>query len=289
VVLDCAVGAVDRIFTDDLGWMFTRNEVREYGIDGHAQAVRDDGLVTGRLLATQVKGGVSRFRRPAADGFGWAFWSDNDHLHCWLGYHVPVLVVLVRPGDGVAFWQVIRPSTVSEHASGFTLVISSSQRLDGSAGEQLLAIAVNERGLLESFPTHCAVLPSSAVRVLERARDADPLPVARLAEKLATGADRAGADGQGAVHVAAVVVGGHRGRAGSVAGRRQVRPRARLRRRGRRGARRRRPGPAAGARARGGGPGLPALGQGWRPRVSGAGPRRRGGAAGRHRPSPKLL
>ena len=84
---DSAVGAVDRIFTDDLGWMFTRNEVREYGIDGHAQAVRDDGLVTGRLLATQVEGGASRFHRPAADGSGWAFWSDNAravHVGVWL-------------------------------------------------------------------------------------------------------------------------------------------------------------------------------------------------------------
>jgi Domain of unknown function (DUF4365) len=80
-------------------------------------------------------------------------------LHYWLGHHVPVLVVLVRPGDGAAFWQVIRPSTVTEHAKGFTMVIPSSQRLDASAGEQLLAIAVNERGLLESFPAHCAVLP----------------------------------------------------------------------------------------------------------------------------------
>ena len=94
---DSAVGVVDRIFTDELGWMFTRNEVREYGIDGHAQATRGDGLVTGRLLATQIKGGASRFRRSAADGSGWVFWSDNDHLHYWLGYHVPVLVVLVRP------------------------------------------------------------------------------------------------------------------------------------------------------------------------------------------------
>jgi hypothetical protein len=181
---DSAMGEVDRIFTDELGWMFTRNQVREYGIDGHALVVRGDGLVTGRMLATQVKGGASRFRRATAGGSGWTFWSDNDHLHYWLGYHVPVLVVLVRPGDGAAFWQVIRPSTVTEHAKGFTMVIPSSQRLDASAGEQLLAIAVSERGLLESFPAHCAVLPPSAVRVLE---PADPLPAARLAEKLATG------------------------------------------------------------------------------------------------------
>jgi hypothetical protein len=98
---------------------------------------------------------------------------------------------LVRPGDGAAFWQVIRPSTVTEHAKRFTMVIPSSQRLDASAGEQLLAIAFNERGLLESFPAHCAVLPPSAVQVLERVRDADPLPAARLAEKLATGRDGA--------------------------------------------------------------------------------------------------
>jgi hypothetical protein len=57
------MGEVDRIFTDELGWMFTRNQVREYGIDGHALVVTGDGQVTGRMLATQVKGGESRFRR----------------------------------------------------------------------------------------------------------------------------------------------------------------------------------------------------------------------------------
>src|SRR5580693_4458936 len=48
---DSAMGEVDRIFADELGWMFTRNQVREYGIDGHALVVRGDGLVTGRMLA----------------------------------------------------------------------------------------------------------------------------------------------------------------------------------------------------------------------------------------------
>jgi Domain of unknown function (DUF4365) len=187
---DSAVGAVNRAFTDELGWMFTPSKVREYGIDGHAEVVTGDGLVTGRMLATQVKGGASRFRRAAADGSGWLFWSDNQHLHYWLGYHVPVLVLLVRPGDSAVFWQVIRPSTVTEHARGFSMVIPSSQRLDASAGEQLLQIAVNERGLLESFPAHCAVLPPSAVRALKRAWDADPLPAARLAENLAVGRTR---------------------------------------------------------------------------------------------------
>jgi hypothetical protein len=186
---DTAVGVVDRIFTDELQWLYTRNQAREYGIDGHAEAVTGDGIVTGRVLATQVKGGASRFRRRARDGSGWVFWASSDHLHYWLGHSLPVLVILVRPDDGAAFWQVIRPSTVTENAKGFTMVIPSSQRLDALAGDQLRAIAVNDRGLLESFPGHCAVLPPSAERVLVRARDADPLPAARLAEKLATGRD----------------------------------------------------------------------------------------------------
>ena len=67
------MGEVDRIFTDELGWMFTRNQVREYGIDGHALVVRGDGLVTWRMLATQVKGGASRFRRATVGGPGGRF------------------------------------------------------------------------------------------------------------------------------------------------------------------------------------------------------------------------
>lgn len=64
---------------------------------------------------------------------------------------MPVLVILVRPDDGTAFWQVVQPSTVTENAKGFTTVIPSSQRLDASVADQLKSIATNDRGLLESF------------------------------------------------------------------------------------------------------------------------------------------
>ena len=186
---DSTVDAVSGIFTRELRWMFTPALRREYGIDGHAEAVTSGGAVTGRTLAAQIKGGDSFFK-PTRDGSGWRFWEDNDHLHYWLGYSRPVLVILYRPQDGAAFWQVVRPSTVSEHTKGFTLVVPSSQRLDASAAGRLLDIATNERGLLESFAGHCAVLPPSSARVLGRAQAADPLPAARLAEKLATGRDK---------------------------------------------------------------------------------------------------
>ena len=37
---DSAMGEVDRIFTDELGWMFTRNQVREYGMESFPAALR---------------------------------------------------------------------------------------------------------------------------------------------------------------------------------------------------------------------------------------------------------
>ena len=51
---DSAVGAVERIVTNEIGWIFTRNQVREYGIDGHADVVTSDSIVTGRMLATEA-------------------------------------------------------------------------------------------------------------------------------------------------------------------------------------------------------------------------------------------
>ncbi len=176
---DTSVGIVARIVENDLGWLFTRSQAREYGIDGYAEVVTS-GFVTGRLLALQIKGGPYQFRRPERDGSGWPFWASSDHLHYWLGYALPVLVILVRPDDGAAFWQVIRPETIRENAKGFTVTVPAAHRLDGSAAAPLTAIATADRGLLESFPEHCAALPPSAGRVLARAWDADPLPSARL-------------------------------------------------------------------------------------------------------------
>jgi len=181
-----SVGIVGRIVEDGLGWIFTRSEAREYGIDGYAEVVTG-GIVTGRLLALQIKGGPYQFRRAERDGSGWQFWASNDHLHYWLGYALPVLVILVRPDDGAAFWQVIRPETVRENPKGFTMTVPAAQRLDASAAGPLTAIATADRGLMESFPEHCAVLPPAAARILSRAWDTDALPAARLAGKLAAG------------------------------------------------------------------------------------------------------
>jgi hypothetical protein len=180
-----AVRRAAGIVEDDLGWLFREQPLPDYGVDAQAEVVVGDELVTGRLLGLQIRGGDSRFARPRGTT-GWTFRETSDHLDYWLRYSVPVVVVIID-SDGRAFWEVVTPGTVTETAKGFTMVVPRSQPFDVTARDKLLALAGRSQGLMESFPEFCAVLPPNAVGPLRRAADGDPLPAARLAERLASG------------------------------------------------------------------------------------------------------
>ncbi|MGH3155135.1 MAG: DUF4365 domain-containing protein, partial [Streptosporangiaceae bacterium] len=181
-----AVLRVNNVVEEELKWHFGKNPLPDFGVDVLTEIVAADDLVTGLLLGIQVKGGNSWFR-PKGD-IGWVFSSDDNHLAYWLGYSLPVIVVLVNE-DREAFWQAITPETVTEKKSRFTVVVPRAQRFDGSALEPLLALARQRGGVLESLPEHYVVLPPAAVRPLRRAESTDHLAAARLAERLASGRD----------------------------------------------------------------------------------------------------
>jgi hypothetical protein len=168
-----------------------------YGIDAQAEVVADDDLVTGQLLALQIKGGRSWFRKPYNGG--WTFYGDSNHLAYWLGHSLPVIVVIVDDDDN-AFWEQVTPSTTSETPEGFALKIPSSQRLDATARDKLLAVAGRSKGLAASLPDFYAVLPPAAVGPVERAAGTSRLAAARLAERLAAG--RAAPDATAALVIA---------------------------------------------------------------------------------------
>jgi hypothetical protein len=166
-----AVWNVDGIISHALGWHFREQPLPDYGVDAQAEVVADEELVTGRLVALQIKGGDSWFGEPADE---------------WLGHSLPVVFVIVDTG-GKAFWQVVTPATVRETPKGFALVIPCNQPFDVTARDKLLAIAGRSTGLVESIPAFYAVLPTNAVSPLSRAADNDRLASARLAERLASG------------------------------------------------------------------------------------------------------
>ncbi len=180
-----AVRRVHDIVEGDLSWHFGPDPLPDYGVDALAEVVTDDDLVSGRLLGLQIKGGASYFRRPKGDE-GWVFRASIDHLSYWLGYSLPILVVLVN-ADRQAFWQVVTTKTVKEGKKGFSVIVPRSQPLDGSARDALLALAGRREGLLEKLPNYYAVLPPAAAAALRRAEASDQLGTARLAERMAGG------------------------------------------------------------------------------------------------------
>ena len=191
------VWVVDGIISRKLGWFFREQFLMDYGIDAQAEVVADDDLVTGQLLALQIKGGNSWFSKPY-DG-GWSFYGGSNHLAYWLGHSLPVIVVIVDD-DGNAFWEQVTPATARETPQGFALKIPRSQPLDATARDRLLTVAGRSKGLTASLPDFYAVLPPAAVGSLERAAGTDRLAAARLAERLTTG--RAAPDATAALVIA---------------------------------------------------------------------------------------
>ena len=64
------VAQTQLVVVKTLGWIFREQPTEDFGIDAHVEIV-DEEVVTGRLLALQIKSGPSFFEE-AADG-GWWF------------------------------------------------------------------------------------------------------------------------------------------------------------------------------------------------------------------------
>jgi hypothetical protein len=185
---DVGVRHVEGFFRDQLRWLFRIQRRFDYGIDAHTEIVNADSpqmIVTGRLLAIQVKSGKSFFTELRGEE-GWIFRDSNNHLAYWLGGSLPTVVVLVDE-NLQAYWEVISTRTIIEHEQGFSLFVPRSQPLDATAREAFINLARRTDGLLEQFPRHLAVLSPGVVELLQSVEAVDNMAAARLAEYLAGG------------------------------------------------------------------------------------------------------
>jgi hypothetical protein len=86
------------------------------------------GEFTGKLIALQIKSGESYFRRKKGEDY--IFASDLKHLDYWVRQPLPVFVILHNPVNGLTLWQKIDKRLTVETASGFTIVVPSTNVLD---------------------------------------------------------------------------------------------------------------------------------------------------------------
>ena len=121
------------------GWAFRPQDLADYGIDGHAELCIGD-LVTGRLIALQIKSGPSWFNEPT-DTPGWIFRSTETVFNYWLGHSLPVIVVLVDEGAKTGYWEVVTEKNVASTGKGRKIEIPQKQQLNAEGLARLGEIA----------------------------------------------------------------------------------------------------------------------------------------------------
>ena len=83
--------AVDRAALD-ARCIWRETPLRDVGIDGQIEHVLPSGVVSGRMIAVQVKSGTSFFSR--ADGHSVPFTPELKHRAYWARHPLPVIIVL---------------------------------------------------------------------------------------------------------------------------------------------------------------------------------------------------
>ncbi|GAB3901209.1 DUF4365 domain-containing protein [Kibdelosporangium lantanae] len=130
----------------ELEWLFREQLNEDYGVDAQVEVV-DGGTVRGKLLALQIKSGVSFFREPGPGG--WWFRADADHVHYWMNHSLPVVVVLYHPDTERCHWQLVNTKTlVATSSGGWKLLVPQVQVLDKEARAPLREAAKGHRVII---------------------------------------------------------------------------------------------------------------------------------------------
>lgn len=128
------VRIVDETVEGNLGHLFRPKERADLGIDGEIELLssESDGKRrgTGRLIAVQIKCGHSFFAEEKDDHF--VFRGEMKHLDYWLGFSVPVIVVICHPDTRDAYWSEVNPGLVELTETGWKIPIAKTSTLAGS-------------------------------------------------------------------------------------------------------------------------------------------------------------
>lgn len=102
------VNAVEAITIKDFNWIFREQPIQDMGIDAHIELV-DDGKPTGKLLAVQIKTGISHFNEKE-DVL--TYYGKLQHLDYWNNHSLPVILIAHLPDEDKTYWVLINEQTI---------------------------------------------------------------------------------------------------------------------------------------------------------------------------------
>lgn len=136
---DKGVRMVESIFCDEFRWIFRQQEKNDLGIDAQIEIIDDNRKSNGKLIALQIKCGVSFFKR--SDNNGYIFQGDSKHLLYWLDHALPVILILCNPKDNKCFWVEVTRSNTTKTKDSWKITIPFSNILNITYKHDLETIA----------------------------------------------------------------------------------------------------------------------------------------------------
>lgn len=126
------------------GYIFREQPISDYGIDAQIEFVEGE-IVTGKLIALQIKTGTSWFQESTEEGY--VFRGDNEHLKYWIEHSLPVLIILHNPETKISYWQAIKTENVIPTDKAWKIIVPKIQRINPG-------MEVDLKRLINKLPAH---------------------------------------------------------------------------------------------------------------------------------------
>ncbi len=128
-------------FMRELVWYFRALGEPDKGIDAIVELSDAQHIPDGRLIALQVKGGISYFSRPRGDD-GWMITIKRRHVVYWSEHSLSVVILIHDPTDNVIYWEPFVATSVETSPLGAPrLLVHKNNRLVAQARDRLTMIA----------------------------------------------------------------------------------------------------------------------------------------------------
>lgn len=133
------VSAVQSIVYKELRWIFREQKVDDFGIDAEIE-VTDQKYPTGKMIAVQIKSGLSYFESESKEGVTFRF--EEQHRKYWQKHTLPVIVLLYNPIKQECIWEVVDKFTVKKVSDKrYKIVIPKGNIFGVSTKAKLLVLA----------------------------------------------------------------------------------------------------------------------------------------------------
>ncbi|WP_435080262.1 DUF4365 domain-containing protein [Clavibacter michiganensis] len=133
VVGDLGVNVVEKHILRE-GHIFREQSKSDHGIDAHVEFREKTKMVSGRLVALQIKSGDDIFYHAVSGE--WKYYPPQDKIDYWLRHVLPVYVAFYHPAADTAYIKLVTEEALeATRSDGLALVFRPDDVLDKKAIE----------------------------------------------------------------------------------------------------------------------------------------------------------